>query len=173
MSDETSHSCARLSPNWTNIIILFHRLYEAHFLPLHLLTIFIWTTLYALFMPPEQHPPEFSSVFQITRYLRFTGIVCMFCYFGLYESLHHICVTRREKEMQRAGLAQRMLGCFAHRNSLSNVLGYCLFPVAGIIFASIPMAYAQLCHFWTVDLAYTVSKKPQRIGTLMNPLDLV
>jgi hypothetical protein len=37
-----------------------------------------------------------------------------------------------------------------------------VFPIAGALYSAVPAGYAQICHFWTERLVYTVSLKPVR-----------
>jgi hypothetical protein len=43
-----------------------------------------------------------------------------------------------------------------------------LFPIAGIIFGSIPAMIVMACHLWTDHLVYIVSLKPRAAASLMN-----
>jgi hypothetical protein len=42
-------------------------------------------------------------------------------------------------------------------------LDFGVFPVAGILFGTVPAVVALVSQFWTLDLVYKVSKKPQRL----------
>jgi len=81
-------------------------------------------------------------------------------YLFLYESFHRTCVENREKEMSDAGLAKGMN--FSKREVKRNYIDYFLVPLVAPIFGSIPCMWAQICHFWTLDLVYTVSLKATR-----------
>lgn len=78
----------------------------------------------------------------------------------LYEKFHKICVTTREREMNEAGLSKGM--CFSHRHIKKNFIDYAMAPLVAPLYGSIPTAQAQLMHFFTLDLVYTVSKKVTR-----------
>ncbi|KAK5060978.1 hypothetical protein LTR16_010355, partial [Cryomyces antarcticus] len=99
--------------------------------------------------------------FDIAGYLRILGALGMLRMLSLYERYHRTCVRSREDEMRRAGLYQHMQGAFTHRTFWRNALDYAMFPVSGILYGSVPAVQAQLCHFWTVNLTYSVSGKPQ------------
>ncbi|KAK5019064.1 hypothetical protein LTR16_000899 [Cryomyces antarcticus] len=157
------------STHWPNMIVLFHRLYEAHFLPVHLGTLVLSSLLYTATRPASAIPASLLWAFQVTAYLRTFSALGIIRLFTLYEDYHRTCVRTREEEMQRAGLAQRMRGSFVKRKFWPNVCDYALFPVSGMLFGSVPAMHAQICHFWTVDLTYTVSKKPQRKGVGPEP----
>ncbi len=81
-------------------------------------------------------------------------------YMFIYERYHRICVAAREAEMKAAGLDQGMT--FSRRSFRKNILDYIMCPLVAPAFGSIPAVVAQICHFWTLDLEYTVSKKPTR-----------
>lgn len=78
----------------------------------------------------------------------------------LYERLHKICATTREREMTEAGLSKGM--CFSHRSIRTNYIDYAMAPLVAPLYGAIPTAQAQLMHFFTLDLVYTVSKKVTR-----------
>jgi len=42
-----------------------------------------------------------------------------------------------------------------------NRFQYALFPVAGMVYGTVPAVIALLCHFWTLELKYRVSVKPK------------
>ncbi len=78
-------------------------------------------------------------------------------YLFLYEYFHRICVQTREKEMSDAGLSKGMH--FSRRDPKKNFIDYVMVPLVAPLYGAIPCAQAQVCHFWTMDLVYTVSKK--------------
>lgn len=164
-SSSRSASIARVAatemhPHWGNIAVLSQRLFEAHFLPLHLLICTAAGGLYSLLMPAPDVERELLFLFQCTAYLRILGLLGLMHYLLYYERYHKVCVARRESEMKRVGLAEQMDGSFVHRKPLWNAFDYCLLPVAGALYGPIPALHAQVAHFWTVDLKYVVSLKP-------------
>ncbi|KAF8850222.1 hypothetical protein BDZ45DRAFT_751934 [Acephala macrosclerotiorum] len=151
-------------PRWGSAFVLLHRMYEAHFLPIHITLLILGSGLYTLFTPSSQIPRLLLQTLDITGYMRILSALNFIYFFFLYESYHHICVKGREKEMLRAGLADRMVDSFSYRNWRKTGLDFCLFPVAGIVFGTVPAAVALVCQFWTLSLVYKVSAKPQRMG---------
>ncbi|KAI9873753.1 MAG: hypothetical protein M1830_010630 [Pleopsidium flavum] len=149
-----------------NLFILFHRLFEAHFLPTHLTILLLSSAIYSLFTPVALIAPTLLWAFDFTSTLRLLGFLCMMFFFWLYESYHYTCVQAREDEMRRAGLYEQMQGGFTYRHWRWNMLDYFIFPVSGTVFGSIPAIVAEMCHFYTSRLTYRVSKKPQllRVG---------
>ncbi|KAI1810555.1 glycosyl transferase family group 2-domain-containing protein [Poronia punctata] len=147
-------------PDWQRTFLLAHRLFEAHFLPLQMTILVVTSTLYMAVTEGGSDPHNVDWIFQICKVLRTVGLVeCAFLMF-LYERYHKICATTREKEMQEAGLAKGM--CFSHRNLKTNLVDYLMVPLVAPLYGSIPSAQAQLMHFFTHDLVYTVSKKVTR-----------
>ncbi|KAI0512458.1 glycosyl transferase family group 2-domain-containing protein [Xylaria bambusicola] len=147
-------------PDWQRTFLLAHRLFEAHFLPLHTTIMIVTSTLYMTVTEGGPDPHNVGWIFAICKVLRTVGLLeCAFLLF-LYERFHKIGATTREKEMQEAGLAKGM--CFSHRSAKSNFVDYLVFPLVGALYGSIPSAQAQLMHFFTNDLVYTVSKKVTR-----------
>ncbi|KAI9829786.1 MAG: hypothetical protein M1838_005858, partial [Thelocarpon superellum] len=151
--------------HYTNMAVLFHRLFEAHFLPAHSVIILIVTSIYMFFTPPGDIHPTMQWVFDVTGYMRFSSFLGMICVFFLYDDFHHACVKNREDEMRAVGLADRMQGSFTYRKAPSKYLDYFLFPIAGIIFGSAPAIHAQVAQFWSLNIVYSVSKKPPRKAT--------
>lgn len=152
------------SANWSSVLVLMHRMYEAHFLPIHITLLIIGGGLYTLFTPQDSIPRLLLQTLDITGYLRIVSALNFIYFFFLYESYHYICVKGREEEMLRAGLADSMMNAFSYRSLHKTGLDFALFPVAGIVFGTVPAVVALTCQFWTLSLVYKVSKKPQRIG---------
>lgn len=109
--------------------------------------------------------PDAASVawtFVVAGYLRVIGFLMVGAYMALYEHFHRLCVTQRKAEMRTAGPVLYAQSIFSTRTWRTNWTDYILIPVVAPLFGSIPASQAQFCHFWTEDLVYTVSKKPER-----------
>lgn len=50
---------------------------------------------------------------------------------------------------------------------LQHSLDVIVFPIAGTLFGSIPAIHAQIRQLWSVELAYTVSLKPDFKASLI------
>lgn len=105
-------------------------------------------------------PHQLSWIFTVCNVLRTVGFMEVALLLFLYEQFHKICATSREKEMHEAGLAKGM--CFSHRSVKKNFVDYIMVPLVAPLYGSIPTAQAQVMHFFTLDLVYTVSKKVTR-----------
>jgi hypothetical protein len=149
------------SPNWARILCLFHRLFEAHFLPVHMMILVISSSLYVIISSDAQDDLNMRWIFQTMAILRVVGFLAVGFYMALYESYHSICVHSRKSEMKVAGLYESMAGAFSHRSWRTNFCDYVAIPLVAPLFGSIPAVQAQMCHFWTLDLVYAVSRKPQ------------
>ncbi|KUI67300.1 hypothetical protein VM1G_02717 [Cytospora mali] len=147
-------------PNWERIVYLFHRLFEAHFLPLQTTILIVASTLYVWATEGHADVHGLNWIFDVCNVLRTAGFMEVAFLLFLYESFHRTCVQTREKEMSDAGLAKGMN--FSHRRLNKNWKDYCMVPMVAPLFGAIPCAQAQICHFWTIDLVYTVSKKVTR-----------
>ncbi|ROW11467.1 hypothetical protein VMCG_01163 [Cytospora schulzeri] len=147
-------------PNWERIVYLFHRLFEAHFLPLQMTILVVASTLYVWATEGNPDVHGLNWIFDICNVLRTAGFMEIAFLLFLYEKFHRICVQTREKEMSDAGLSKGMN--FSHRELKKNWKDYCMVPAVAPLFGAIPCAQAQICHFWTIDLVYTVSKKVTR-----------
>ena len=147
-------------PDYERIFYLFHRLFEAHFLPLQMTilvvasSVFVWVT--------EGSPDIHGTcwIFNVCNILRTLGFMEVALYLFLYEYFHRICLETREKEMSDVGLSKGMH--FSRRDPKKNFIDYVMVPLVAPLYGAIPCAQAQVCHFWTMDLVYTVSKKVTR-----------
>jgi hypothetical protein len=125
-----------------------------------MMVIVIATSIHSVLAQSKLDIDQTKWIFALTGYLRVIGFLMVAVYLNLYESFHHFAVTSREAEMKEAGLY--MENSFSKRTFWKNKLDYILIPVAAPIFGSIPAIQAQFSHFWTLDLVYTVSRKPSR-----------
>ena len=147
--------------------MLSYRLFEAHFLTVHLFLLLVATEIYKLATPTELIPPLLLRSILIADKLRGAAFVCMLCAFFLYESYHAVCVRSGEDELHRAGLYQHLRGDSGARRKRGVVhwAQYLLFPISGIIFVTVPSIVAQLSHFLTDKLDYEVSMKPSALAS--------
>ena len=151
-----------------NLLLLYSRLYEAHFLPAHLTVALISAVIYTSVQAPPAHasPADYPTPayplllwsFSFTGTLRLLGFLGTACFIRLYERYHAACVRAREDEMRAAGLWADM--AFAHRSLRENWTDYVALPVNGVLFGTAPAVIAGMCHLWTDRLVYTVSAKP-------------
>lgn len=148
------------APNYTRLFYLFHRLFEAHFLPVQMTILIFASTGYIWVQGAQTDPCGINWIFFVCNILRTFGFMQVACYLFLYENFHKTCLAAREKEMADAGLTKGMH--FSHRAVKKNYIDYALVPLVAPIYGSIPCAQAQLSHFFTLDLVYTVSKKVTR-----------
>ena len=138
-------------------------MFEAHFLPIHITFHIVGSGIYTLFTPTTQIPSLLLRTLDLTGYLRLVSFVTFLYFFYLYEIFHSTCVSSREAEMVQAGLADRLIDGFSHRTWRKTGVDFVLFPVAGILYGSLPATVALIWQLWTLSLVYKVSKKPQRI----------
>ncbi|KAM7206960.1 Glycosyl transferase family group 2 domain containing protein [Rhypophila sp. PSN 637] len=146
--------------NYERTFYLFHRLFEAHFLPVQMTILIFASTLLLWITEGSDDLQNVMWIYPICNILRTAGFLEVAVYLGLYENFHKICLETREKEMSYAGLTKGMH--FSSRDVKTNFIDYVMVPLVAPIFGSIPCAQAQICHFWTLDLVYTVSKKVTR-----------
>jgi hypothetical protein len=147
-------------PHWEHIFYIYHRLFEAHFIPVHMTIMVVASALYVFVTDGNDDPYNLAWVFKLCNIFRTVGFMAAACYLFIYEGYHQICVANREKEMTNAGLAQGM--CFSHRSWKKNMFDYALTPLVAPLYGSLPCAHAEIAHFWSLDLVYTVSKKVTR-----------
>ena len=124
------------------------------------MTLIISSGIYTFIADGQPDDLQIAWTFELAGYLRFLGFSLVALYFALYETFHRDCVNTRKAEMKAAGLYDHMQTAFSYRTFWGNILDYLMVPVAAPLFGSIPAIQAQVSHFWTLDLIYTVSKKP-------------
>lgn len=147
-------------PHLENIFYIGHRLFEAHIMPVHMTILVLASTIFLWATEGKDDDNNLRWLIGWCGPLRAVGFMAVACYIILYERYHQICVTTREKEMKEAGLYEGM--CFSHRSLKTNWTDYAMIPIVAPLYGSIPCLQAELSHFWTIDLAYTVSKKVTR-----------
>lgn len=146
-----------------NLFVLYHRLYEAHFLPAHLTSALLAEVLYGAILGPaivSTHPLLLWS-FSFCGTLRLIGFLGTAVFMYFYESYHLVCVRNREDEMKRAGLWESMQGNFTYRSWKKNWFDYVALPVNGTLYGTLPAVVAEFSHFFTDRLVYHVSAKPK------------
>ena len=124
-------------------MLLFFRLFEAHFLPAHFFLIMLASTIY------QSLPVKREWFTQMT--MASTGCIgailcsCMTAYFALvYERYHQICVTIRKHEMTKNGLQHEIMSTHRRRLSRWLLLNYIMFPVAGMLYGTMPLLQATM-----------------------------
>ncbi|CAK4024836.1 hypothetical protein AC578_2731 [Lecanosticta acicola] len=149
-----------------NVFTLFQRLFEAHFLPVHLAVILTTSSIYTLFYPSFLVPSFLKLALDISGFCRLIGFCTMLCFFYLYERYHRLCVGLREEEMRRAGMLEDMEehdGFTPYVFQFAGLFEAATFPIGGFIFGAIPALQAVLSHLFTDRLTYVVSLKPQLV----------
>src|ERR1700759_4549349 len=68
---------------WRNLI-LFSRLFEAHFLPIHLFLVLLASALYSALPYPITSCPSLAAAMDLTSYLRAAGFAAMTMYFVIF-----------------------------------------------------------------------------------------
>ncbi|KYK55560.1 hypothetical protein DCS_07523 [Drechmeria coniospora] len=149
---DVTHDTLR-EPHWENIVYLAHRLFEAHFLPLHMTILVFASAVYVWIADDANDVGEIGWIFALCHVLRTLSFMEVALYLVLYESFHRISVTTREREMTKAGLAGGM--CFSHRSIKKNFVDYVLVPLVAPLYGAIPCAQAEISHFWTLELVYS------------------
>lgn len=143
---------------------IYHRLFEAHFLPIHLAVILTTTSLYGALIPSFLIPSYLKLALDISGFCRLVGFCTMLVFFYLYERYHRLCLGMRKEEMRRAGMLEDMEEADGFTPGVFQIAGLfeaALFPIGGFIFGAIPAMQAVLSHLFTDRLTYVVSLKPQ------------
>ncbi|RFU30120.1 hypothetical protein B7463_g6226, partial [Scytalidium lignicola] len=165
-------------PNLSNTLILFYRLYEAHFLPVHIALLLLTSSIYTLIVPPPIIPPLLLYTLSFTNTIRLVTLFVLTFFITIYGRYHVLCVSSRYQEMHQVGIADGMKESagFSYRKFWGwrgNWTDYTVFPIAGTVFGSVPALVALCCHFWTLRLVYKVSKKPARGGGVRSDVESV
>ena len=140
-------------------LALLHLLWEAHFLPVHLFILMVFSTAYEMTTPSSALHPALRSAFLITAILRTVSFVWMNVCLALYERWHVLCLNTRRADMLHANVSDTG---FAGRVWWHGgfLLERVCFPIAGMVFGAVPALHAVFAHFWTDRLVYRVSRKP-------------
>jgi hypothetical protein len=119
-------------------------MFEAHFLPVHITFHMLGSGIYTLFTPSTQIPGLYAS--DLFRHL---PVLLP------YELFQSACVSSRETVMAHASLAGRLIDGFSHRTGRKTGIDFLLFPIADILYGSLPMMVALIWQlgilgFWQV-----------------------
>lgn len=147
-------------PNWEKLFYIGHRLFEAHIMPVHMTVLVIASALYLFVTDGQEDANNLRWVFSLANLLRTVGFMAVAGYIFLYEKYHRMCLEAREKEMKSAGIAEGMN--FSRRSFKQNFFDYAMVPLVAPIYGSIPCIQAEISHFFTIDLVYTVTGKVTR-----------
>ncbi|XWW92168.1 hypothetical protein V2A60_000091 [Cordyceps javanica] len=147
-------------PHWERIFYMYHRLFEAHFLPVHMAVLVIASGIWSWITEGNGDPNGLNWTFTIAAILRTVGFMAIGAYLFLYESYHRLAVKARERDMRHAGLDSGM--SFSHRSFKKNIFDYTLIPLVAPLYGTVPAMQAAVAQLWTVDLVYQVSKKESR-----------
>jgi hypothetical protein len=153
------------SPDWINIFFLFHRLFEAHFMPAHISIIVLTTSFYRYLsgFTNTASSNTIDLIFSTTDILSLLGFLSILFFFYSYQKYHTLSLQIRKREMVTAGLADDMeKGDGFSERSWGNALDCVWIPFVAPLYGSLPAIQAQLGHFWTREFVYVVSNKPVR-----------
>ncbi|KAH8736997.1 glycosyl transferase family group 2-domain-containing protein [Ilyonectria robusta] len=147
-------------PHWEHVFYMVHRIFEAHFLPVHMAILVIASTVYVKVMDGKDDPHNLAWLFNWCNVIRIFGFLQISIYLFMYESFHRVSVAAREKAMVKAGMADGM--DFSRRSLGKNWKDYLMVPLVAPLYGTIPSAQALICQLWNQNLVYTVSKKATR-----------
>ncbi|KAM3522569.1 hypothetical protein NHJ13051_005602 [Beauveria bassiana] len=150
-------------PHWGRLFYMYHRLFEAHFLPVHMAVLVVASGIWAWITNGNGDPHGLNWTFTVSAMLRTVGFMAIGAFLFLYESYHRLAVKARERDMRHAGLDSGM--SFSHRSFRKNILDYFLIPLVAPLYGTVPAMQAAVAQLWTTDLVYQVSKKENRQKT--------
>ncbi|KAI7349720.1 hypothetical protein KC320_g5922 [Hortaea werneckii] len=147
-----------------NILTLYVRLFEAHFLPIHLAVILTTSSIFQFVVPGFMMPEVLRLALNFAGWCRLAGWLLMLLFFHRYNQYHRLCVALRKDEMRKAGMLGEVSEHDGFTSQVFQVAGLLecgLFPLGGFIFGAIPALQAVVSHVFTDRLTYVVSLKPQ------------
>lgn len=162
-SAEMQHPPLQAINVW-NVITIYLRLFEAHFLPIHLVVILTTSSIFTLLTPGFLVPEVLRVALDFSGWCRLAGWLLMLLFFYRMGIYHDLCVGLRKEEMYNAGLLDEMVANDGFTHSMRQTGGFwqfALFPLGGFIYGAIPALQAVLSHVFTDRLTYVVSLKPQ------------
>lgn len=131
---------------WPMALLLATRMFEAHILPTHLSILIIWTHFAA---PQIQsfatHNPNLLTMLKFLELSRQASYIITIGSLLLQDRLLTIVAASHGHKRKTSWL---------------NCIEYLFFPLSGFLFGTLPALQAQICHFWTDRLTYSVSIKP-------------
>ena len=148
----------------TNVLTVFYRLFEAHFLPTQLTLVLTTSGCYNLIYPSFLMPYVLKETLHVCSACRLISFGLMMCFFHRYEQYHRLCVGLRREEMREVGLLEDMVkdDTFSPNVFLGGgIFEAALFPLSGFVFGAIPALQAVVTHVFTERLTYIVTLKPQ------------
>lgn len=120
------------------------------------------SSLYTCITADKPDSLHIAWTFTLTNYLRIISFGGTAVYLMLYEGYHATGAGLRLAEMTAAGLAEHMV--FSFRKFPGNLVDYAVSPLVAPLFGCVPALQAQFSHFWTQELVYAVSAKPEVVG---------
>lgn len=142
-------------PNWTRLLLLWHRLLELYFMPISLCMTIANAMLLRLWQGEPPH--HLRWVFTACSVLGAAGIFGLFGNIFFYSRYHELCVRRRQEEMRRVGLLEQTR--FSHRGRWANCRDLCFAPVVVVVYGVAPTVQATIMQFWSLELSWVVTKK--------------
>ena len=147
----------------TNVCIVFHRLFEAHFLPLHVSLILAAATIFNAIWGSSV-PRELSMALYFCSICRLIAWALIVTFFYRYQTYHRLCVELKREDMRKADTTKEAA---EEENHSSQIFGWvelfeaCIFPLGGFLYGAIPALQAVVSHMATDRITYQVSLKPQ------------
>ncbi|KAK5131172.1 hypothetical protein LTR08_001258 [Meristemomyces frigidus] len=148
----------------SNLMTLYQRLFEAHFLPIHLCVILTTSSVFTFVVPGYSMPEVLHIALDFAGWCRLGGWLLMLCFFYRYEQYHKLCVRLRQDEMREAGMLDEMTerdGFSLSTFQVAGIFEAALFPAGGLLYGAVPALQAVFSHVFTDRLTYVVSLKPQ------------
>ncbi|KAI7314121.1 hypothetical protein KC315_g11458 [Hortaea werneckii] len=164
LADAKPADAPTLTMHKMNILTLYVRLFEAHFLPIHLAVILTTSSIFQLVVPGFMMPAVLRLALNFAGWCRLAGWLLMLLFFHRYNQYHRLCVALRKDEMRKAGMLGEVSEHDGFPSQVFQVAGLLecgLFPIGGFIFGAIPALQAVVSHVFTDRLTYVVSLKPQ------------
>ncbi|CZT14398.1 uncharacterized protein RCC_00375 [Ramularia collo-cygni] len=152
--------------NWTNMFNLYHRLFEAHFLPTHLYVVLVCSSIYTFFYTSVAIPDMLKIALEVAGWCRLVGFCTMIFFFYNYERYHELCVSLRTEEMRCVGMLEEMANNDGISKKVFQYAGFfegMIFPISGLVFGGLPATQAIISHLFTERLVYVVSLKPSSL----------
>jgi hypothetical protein len=143
---------------WSNLP-LFHLLWEAHFVPTHFVIMLFGSMFYSITTPTANIPHALVWTLWITAIIRNVSFLIMQAVFTVYDDYHRLCVNARAQDMRRAGIQETDFS-FRKHFTWASLFERLSIPIVAALYGAVPALHAQICHFWTESLVYTVTRKP-------------
>lgn len=144
-------------------LTLFHRLFEAHIIPAHLVSILATLASYDATNAGGGVHLILRTTLALCSACRAFGFMTMVAFIYRYNGYHQLCAALHAEDGERSDPTHTAIVDDHELEVKALRIGpweAVVFPIGGVIFGALPALQATVMHIWTAHLHYSVSLKP-------------